>query len=494
MKVLILMSILASLPILAQTINLTEQNLIEMARSSNPGLNDVEASFVATKVQAMELEDKFGYELYSAYGHQNTKEKSTIAFQPVFGNINTYQVGVRKYTKYGVVIDLNTNTMVQNGSSDSGSDYKDLHTTKYELGFQVDLWKDLMGKLTRSQYDNLQDMKKKDELQQGISKTVFEINIRRLYWSLVANAEKIRINSNLHKAAIVQLMDARKRRASSISDKAAVAKFESLVHQRKGAIIVLEYERESLLKNLRVSFPSLNGKTLKLGKYNINKSIFEVLACTTKIGKTMNVPFENTTYDEVVSILRDMKTRQLGVDKSYDKVDLKMDLKLSQIGVSSTSKDSGTTYSGDYGDSITDLQDNDRSALSAGLTLTIPFGQNKPATTKVKEKLTELQFDANIGNLDANVRSTHIMVKQSVELLTTLMKTQKANSKALAVRVVEMKKKYRQARIPEYALIQDQDSLLQSDVSVVDTQLLVVNTILDYLSVFNTFPCGFNRN
>ena len=318
MRILILMSLLVSLQAIAQTISLTEESLIKMARDTNPGLSEVEASFLATKVQAMELEDKFGYELYSSYGHQNTKEKSTIAFQPVFGNINTYKVGVRKYTKYGVVIDLNTNSMVQNGSSDSGSDYKDLHTTKYELGFQVDLWKDLMGKLTKSQYDNLQDMKKKDELQQAISKNVFEVNIRRLYWSLVANAEKIRINQNLHKAAIVQLADAKKREANSISDKAAVAKFESLVHQRKGSILVLEYERESLLKNLRNSFPSLNGKKLALGKYNVNKSIYEVLACTAKIDKTVGVPYDNTSYDEVVSILKDMRARQLGSDIKFD--------------------------------------------------------------------------------------------------------------------------------------------------------------------------------
>ena len=56
-----------------------------------------------------------------------------------------------------------------------------------------------------------------------------------------------------------------------------------------------------------------------------------------------------------------------------------------------------------------------------------------------------------------------------------------------------MKRKYNQARIPEYVLIQDQDALLSSDLSIVDTQLAILNTLLDYFVVFTQTPCSFNR-
>lgn len=472
---------------------ITEADLLEMAKQDNPTLNEIEASFLQSDSQFKELEDKFGYELYGGYNHTDTKEKGIISFQPVFNNINQYQVGVKKYTKYGVVLDANTSIDQRSGKSEGGSDFKDIHTTKYELGFQLDLWKDIWGRTTKRQFDNLADQKKKDELQLKISKNSFEVNIRKVYWALIANTEKIRINEKLFQMAQKQLKDAKRRKANSVSDRAEVARFESLVHQRKGQLILLNYEKEMLYKNLRGLFPKLNGKELVVGNYNINKTVFEVLSCSAQIDKTNDIPYEHTSYDEVTNFLRSIQSRQGKIDNTYDDIDVKMDLKLSQIGVSSNAEDSSTFY-GDYDDSIQDLQDNDRGALSAGLMVTIPFGEDRADTTKVKERLTDAKFKSNIDKLDAQVMSTHRQVRRSVKLLAELIKTQKSNSKALEIRVKEMKRKYQQARIPEYALIQDQDSLLQSDLGVVDTQLQVVNTILDYFSIFHNYPCTFNRS
>lgn len=468
---------------------LTEENLLKMVKESNPSLNEIEATFLASKVQTKQANDRLGYEFYAGYNHANTKEKPLIVFQPVFSNINQYKLGVKKTTKYGVVLDLNRS--IDTRSSDSS--YTDLTTTTDEFGIQMDLWRNFMGKVTRAELSNANDMEKKDELQENISKGVLTSNVRKLYWNLVANQEKLRITQRLYDTAKKQAKNARKRKANSISDRAEVARFESLVHARKGSILSLEYERELLIKNLRELFPQLNKHQVKLGKVNFNKTVFEVLACTAQINKQKNVPFEHTKYDEVVTLLKGIQDNQYKIDRSYDDIDLKLDLKFKRVGVASETEN-GTDYFGDYETSIEDMSDNDRGALSTGLLLTIPFGENKGGTAAIKEKLTEKQLDANISNIESNVMSTHHQVKKSVELLSKVIQEQKKNSKQLAIRVKEMKKKYSQARIPEYALIQDEESLLSSDLNIVDTQLLVVTTILDYISVFNSYPCSFNRN
>lgn len=476
----------------SQTFNLSEKSLLALAKDKNPTLDEIEATFLTTKSQAMELEDKFGYDFYAGYNKTETKERAIISFQPVFRNVNQYQVGVKKYTKYGVVLDANASVDQRSGASDSGSDYRDIHTTIYQLGFQVDLWKDLWGKTTLKQFENLQNLKRKDELQSQISTSAFKNNIRRIYWNLVANAEKLRIYNNLYNMAQKQLADAKKRKANSISDSAEVARFESLVHQRKGQILLEEYQKENLIKSLREMFPQLNGKKIELAKYNIDQTVNEVLLCSAQIGQAKEIPYQHTLYDEVVDYLKGIENNQNDIDKTYDDVDLKFELKLAQVGVSSNT-DNSTDFYGDYNDSIQDLQDNDRSSMQAGLMLTIPFGESKADTTAVKEKITESQFRSHIQKLDTQVKSTHTQVQETVKLLGKLIESQKANSKALAIRVKEMRRKYNQARIPEYALIQDQDSLLQSDINVVNTQLQVVNTLLDYMSVFNSYPCSFNR-
>ncbi len=467
---------------------ITEETLQAKVKAQNPTLSEIESTFLASKINAEEMKDRFGYEFYTGASHANTKEKALISYQPVFSNVNQYQMGVKKYTKYGVVLDLNRSVDVRSADDN----YTDLTTTTDKFGIQMDLWKDFMGAITKSNFENLQDLKKKDELQEEISKNVLSVNVRKLYWSIVANSQKIKITQNLHETAKKQAADARRRKAASVSDRAEVARFESLVHQRKGSLLALEYEREVLFKNLRDLFPDLNGKEFKLGDYNIDKTIFEVLSCSAQIDGQKQVPFEHTKYDEIVGLLKSVQGRQLKVDEKYDDIDLKLDLAFQRVGVASETDDD-SNYSGSYSDSVEDLRDNDRSGFSAGISLTIPFGENKKGTTAVKEAYTEKQFDANISNLETNVLSTHKQVQKSIKLLNSLIKEQRSNSKQLAIRVKEMKKKYSQARIPEYALIQDEDSLLQSDLTIVDTQLMVVNTILDYFAVFNTYPCNFNR-
>lgn len=227
---------------------LTEDNLIKMANKSNPTSSEIEASFLASKVQAMELGDKFGFEAYAQYGHVDTNERAAVAFQPVFSTVNQYKVGVKKYSKYGLVLDANTSVTAQSGASESGSTYDNLHTTKHEIGLQADLWKDFMGRISSAQFSNAKDLALKDDLQLIIGQNTFVLNVRRLYWNLVANSEKLSINKRLSLAANKQLKDSKKRKADSVSDTAEVARFESLVHQRTGQIILLEYERENLLK------------------------------------------------------------------------------------------------------------------------------------------------------------------------------------------------------------------------------------------------------
>ena len=72
----------------AEEFTLTENNVIAMSKASNPSLMEIEASFLASKVRLEELKDRFGFEAYAQYGHQNTNEKAIVVFQPVFTNIN----------------------------------------------------------------------------------------------------------------------------------------------------------------------------------------------------------------------------------------------------------------------------------------------------------------------------------------------------------------------------------------------------------------------
>lgn len=489
---ILLLFLVFSIPTFAAEFTLTEASLMKLVQSNNPSLDELETKFLQAKLEKESLDDALAPSAYIGYGHTDTKEKSIIPFQPVFKSINQYKVGVKKNTLYGISVDANQSIDVRSGDSETGSTYKDIHSSVYEIGLQIDLWKDIFGKNTRRQYKNLKELEQKAKLEKEISKNLLWLNARKLYWNLVANAEKTKITKDLLKTTRKQAKDAKRRKASSIADKAEVAIFNSRVSQREGQLLYLEYERELLFQSLREMFPELKEQSLKLEKYNKKKEISKVLACTGQIFLTNELPLKHSSYDEVIDLLKLTKDRQQKIDQAHNDIDVKFELKYQQKGVSSNTTNSNDFY-GDYDDSLTDLADNDRSGMSAALQIAIPIGSQKSTTQDIREKLNKRMYRAQISSLEGRVHATYEQVKKSVMVLSKVIDTQRKNSKYLDIRVREMKKKFAQARIPEYVLFQDQESLLQSDLTIVDTQLKIINTLLDFYSIFQTYPCEFNK-
>jgi hypothetical protein len=56
-----------------------------------------------------------------------------------------------------------------------------------------------------------------------------------------------------------------------------------------------------------------------------------------------------------------------------------------------------------------------------------------------------------------------------------------------------MRRKYEQARVSINDLIFDQDALLRSELTTIETQLQILNVLFDYLAIYTETPCGFNR-
>jgi len=55
-----------------------------------------------------------------------------------------------------------------------------------------------------------------------------------------------------------------------------------------------------------------------------------------------------------------------------------------------------------------------------------------------------------------------------------------------------MKKKYRQGRISVSELVNDQNSLFNSELSTINTELMVIEILLDYFAIFPETQCAFN--
>ena len=193
--------------------------------------------------------------------------------------MRNFQVKLEKATKRGLKISTSafsnqsTNNFIRRATS-----------TGVTLSLSADLYKDLLGSLTKKRELSLSLQKKIANEEASINEKAFIAEVRKLYWSIIANNESIEIAKSLLRTSQKLEQDTLERFKSRVADKDELTRISSQVQARKGQIYLLEYERSNLLKQLRNLFPDqLNEQSITLKNYSIPNTVKDVLACSAKI-------------------------------------------------------------------------------------------------------------------------------------------------------------------------------------------------------------------
>ena len=460
----------------AKEIEITEKLLKEKIDSSAPNTLAIEASFLAVDLTRQSFEDNFDLRLDGSASYAKTNENSYSAQMPVTSPTKFYKIGLTKPLDSGVSLGVNTfseqitNSQVTNG-------------TKSGVGFEVsvDLYKNFLGRLTKSQRNIFEEAAKRAGNERDIQKKSFHQNVRKIYWSLVANQEQINISNQLETFAIKQLQDSKKRLKNNIADIGEVARYESQLADRKASIITLKYQRELYLQQIKELIPELSDKQLKLGSYNIKTAATQIFACTALISKFQEPPMQYTTYDEVLSSLRNEYNDQRKITDSYSDLNLQFNSEVQRLG-----KTTG------YGNSWSEFSDNGKNAFSAGVVLNIPLGGSNKKSMEIKKLLEKKRYLSQKEELVGKVNAYHNQIIKNILLLQEVMKQQQINSTKLEQSFKESQKKYNQARLTVRELIQDQNQYFSSNLLEIKSQLQIMTTLLDYFSVYTEIPCELN--
>ena len=307
----------------------------------------------------------------------------------------------------------------------------------------------------------------------------------------MANNESLKISEELLKSANSLLNESLRRFKNSVAEKDEVARYEALVAQRKGSILLLQFQRENLLQSLKNALPELD-KDLLLSPYSVDETISKVLACTETISSQDKTPMEFTLYDEMTEILSDIKNNQSIMRERYDDPTAELIGSVKATGTASALNGSNE-YRGSLSDAYSDLSNQRRTGFLVGLNVTIPLTDYKNQTLTVKEAYERLSIDSEIQKIQSNLNATHNQLVKSIKILNDVLRVQKINSEQLKIRIDGVRKKYLQARASADDIINDQDSLLSSELTTIETKLKILNTIFDYLTVFSETPCELNR-
>lgn len=473
-------------------LELSEKSLFDLASTGAPSLDEIEAAFLNASVREGETKQKFAPELFGKGAYSETNERAIIQFQPVFSPVKQAQLGVRKNFKEGFETSAYVITDQRSATNPFIGKIQNATTTTVAFTAQMDIWKNLFGRMAKKDLESAELEKKRADVQRHIQSKTFQISLRRIYWSLVANNEALTISDQLLKTAEQQLNESKRRYKNSVAEADEVARYEAQLANRQGTRLYYLYQKETFVKQLRNLIPALSASEISLGAYDLKKTISEVLVCTATIAQRPQAPYEFTQYDEMVSMLRQIKSNNTVINSRYAGPDVKLYGTVKSTGVGSDSIRTGYVR-GNYGDSIDDQTEQNRTGYEVGVNFTIPLGSTKEDTQKVKELYDDKRLQASINSTDAQVVSTHLQLSKSIALLTDVIRAQRMSSDQLSKRLTLMRKKYEQARVSVDQLVQDQDALLNSELTTIDTQLQILNTLFDYLVVYTETPCPFNR-
>lgn len=480
-------------PCFSETIVLNEDVLQKFAQTNSPRLDEIEAAFLNVNLTQNQISEKYAPELFGQYAHAETREKAIVRFQPVFSPIDQAQIGVRQNLAHGFSTSVAAITDQRSaGPTAFSGRFRNATTTTLRFTMQMDLWRDLLGRMSKAEIESAGLERQRAEMEKEIARKTFKLSLRRLYWSLVANHESMKIYGELLKSAELLSQETTRRYKNSIAEADEVARYDALVASRQGSMTYLMYQKEALLKQLQNLVPELSAKEISLGDYDVPKTIQEVLACTAGIATEKTVPYQYTTYDEIVTLIRKNREQRDLLNSRYSDIDVKLFGTAKSTGVSSDPTGVNGNR-GSYGGSIDDQKNNNRTGYELGVMFTMPLGDAKKNTERTKELYDQKRLQASLTNTDNQIINAHTSFARSITYLNDVVRAQRISSTALEKRLRLMRRKYEQARVSVNDLVQDQDALLSSELTTIDVRLQIINTLFDYLVVFPETPCAFNR-
>ncbi len=478
-KSMILLMFLAAPNLWAQETVVFSEALIKDFISKNPpSIQQIEASFLMVKQNHLSNKDQFGFRLEAEGSVYESKERLLSGSDGgVTKNASSYSLGVVKPTAYGINVGLKAF-----GNKSSNAFIENAATSGMTVSLSIDLYKNFLGRKTNNNIKKTKFSLERAELEKKSQLKTFESNLRKIYWSLVANKEQKKLLSSLEKSAEKQYRESVSRKKSGVADSGEVARYRSQWTTRKANLLSLNYREGEILKSLRELIPELNGKKIVLDNYNVDKTITKVFICTAEIHKYKSAPLKNTNFDEIIELLNKEQNLDNKIVNAYD------DPSINLVGeYSSTGRDFGLDNAQE------NFSDDPKARTSLGLKISIPIDRSKKRTRLAAEKLSKYKYEAQLRSQLSRINAFHSETVNMISTLKEVVRNQKETTKYLTKSLKISKRKYKQARISLQELISEQDSHLQSNLSQIDSQLVIINTLIDYLSIYSETPCELNR-
>ena len=482
-KILVAILLGPSLVLAQEKMIINEQKLKELMTNNVPSIEKINAMVVQSDLDLSQYNQKYSTTVNGQANYNGVDGSVFNGYQGQFNDpARNYGLSVNQNLPVGVNLDLGIYNNFAKTYNYQPTEYiNSQYGSSLEAKLTVDLWKNLLGYTERAEKLGLKLSQEETKEQAKLETTKFYNEIRKMYWQLSINYSLTKIYETLINQAILQENNVRKMYRASVADRGDLARTTAVVNTRKADLASLQYNIEMLKKELSNLIPELNDKELEFEFGTFDGVENSIKTCFKKIQKQKETPLNMTSYTKIINYKDEKINANLKALERYSGPNVTLEAKAASLG-----------YGKENSDSFSDMSDVERKDYSIGLNISMPFGSAYSDTKENQMKVLKMQHNAKKKEIMSNLISYHNYFSVSMQKLMNVMEDQKAYRDNLTIRVESMRKKYNQGRVSLSELIQDEDSLFESELALVNSYYNIIASMIDYFSVFNDFECDFN--
>lgn len=456
-----------------------EALLTKMFLDDSIALSQTNANIQRAKFENSQFREKFQSELYANANHEDSNEKALFIFAPVFGPSHNANVGVRKQFALGVntsveafAVQLSTNDRFIYEATQVGA----------RVNLEIDVWKNFLGQLDRAGLISNEVKSRRIEIESELQKISSLIDVKKIYWSWVANEESLRLSKELIQSAEQQLRDSKSRLRAGAGDRGEVARYEAQLESRRGSLLLFELQRETLISLLRQQIPSLSEYQISIKPIEVEKAQSGYDQCANSIIQLRQYDEKATFVPIVVELLRLEYLENRRQAERYSGLDMKVVGRLQTTGTSPG-----------YPGAERDFREDRRRGYAVGLQVTLPIDGVQENSEKKLLAAQKAAYEAQSRRLESQLFATHQEARKNLKTVSDALRRQANKSKFLLVNLDEMKNKFSQGRVSVSNLIFEQDTYFQSMIQEIDLKLQAVHALYDYFKLFPKHQCPMNQ-
>jgi len=436
---------------------------------------------------------QFDLSLYSQLSYAENKQLPLISFQPIFSPERYGMLGLKQQVPLGFSWDFYVSTLQQDVNGRGAiNNFKNVTTTTFGLNLELDLWQNFLGRQSRSLLQQSYLEGEESKIIKSQADKRFVIDIRKLYWSLVANEQSLFLIREILKISEQQWLESKKRQSKSLAESDEVSRYEAQYLGKKAALSFKLYQKEKLLQDLKRQLVQFSTADVVIKPVDIEVAQGQAMQCIKQIAQARELPLELTSVDEQIGILKAIQMAQENRISRMSDVDIKLFTNLKSTGVSSTLQASNE-YTGSSSGAWNDLYQNDRWGHEIGLKVVLPLGENTSKQQEAQRLFQNKSKEVQWKRLLEELKIQHIQFKTMIVLLDEGVAAQDLQSKRFKNVITSMQKKYQQARVSLTDLLANQENYFEAELRSIDARFEVLSYLLDYLKLFPETKCAFNK-